>query len=54
MDISVPSLEEVLEAVEEVVMELLEGPVLVDPEEPWKVEKAVRIFMNVDADLGVS
>ena len=52
VNVFVPSLEEILEIFKEVMMELLKGPVLVDPDDSRKIEKSVRLFVNMDNAFG--
>lgn len=50
--ILVPSLEQILYRFEEMVMKLLQSPILIDPNESREVEKSMSFFLNMDADLG--
>lgn len=52
MDIFIPSLEQILDRFEEMVMELLQSPILVNVDESWEVEKAVSLFLNMDTNFG--
>lgn len=52
VDILEPSLEQILDGFEEMVMKLLQSPILIDPDDSWKIEKAMSLFLNMDTDFG--
>lgn len=47
-----PSFEQILDRFEEMVMKLLQSPILVDPDESREVEKAMSLFLNMDTNFG--
>ena len=52
VDILEPSLKQILDGFKEMVMKLLQSPILIDPDDSRKIEKAMSLFLNMDTDFG--